>query len=90
MAQPGPAHKIPDTPGWNHYNWPQLFELLETGAITDRNTKGFHRARNLFYVAISRPQKRLAVLATQTMPQTALATAARLFGTNNVHAVTLA
>jgi len=75
--------------GWNHYNWPQLMELLETGAITAKNEKGFHRARNLFYVSISRPKKRLAVLATQTMPPPALQAAARLFGGANVHGLEL-
>jgi DNA helicase II / ATP-dependent DNA helicase PcrA len=75
--------------GWNHYNWPQLMELLETDKITTKNEKGFYRARNLFYVSISRPQKRLAVLATQTMSQTALQTASRLFGDSNVHCIEL-
>ncbi|MFW8642780.1 hypothetical protein ACOJBO_08370 [Rhizobium beringeri] len=45
--------------GSNHYKWPQLLELLETNAINSQNAGGFHRARNLFYVAISRPKKRL-------------------------------
>ncbi len=71
--------------GWNHYNWPQLLELLETNKITKKNSKGFYRARNLFYVSVSRPEKRLAVLATQIMSQTALRTAARLFGDGNIH-----
>jgi DNA helicase-2/ATP-dependent DNA helicase PcrA len=71
--------------GWNHYNWPQFLELLETSAFTDKNTKGFHRARNLFYVSVSRPKTRLAVLATQTMSPTALQAAANLFGGVNVH-----
>ena len=75
--------------GWNHYNWPQLLELLETGAITAKNEKGFHRSRNLFYVSISRPKKRLAVLATQTMTPSALQAAARLFGGANVHGLEL-
>jgi len=75
--------------GWNHYNWPQLFELLQTRAITSKNTKGYHRARNLFYVAASRPKKRLAVLATQTMSADALATAGRLFGPGNVVSLTI-
>lgn len=70
--------------GWNHYNWPKLFELLETLGLDKKNTKGYYRARNLFYVAISRPMIRLAVLATQTMSDTALATAVRLFGEDNV------
>jgi DNA helicase-2/ATP-dependent DNA helicase PcrA len=71
--------------GWNHYNWPLLLELLETGSITAKNSKGFHRARNLFYVSVSRPKRRLAVLATQTMSPTALRTAVKLFGSANVH-----
>lgn len=73
--------------GWNHYNWPQLLELLQTGAITSKNVKGFNRARNLFYVSISRPKSRLAVLATQIMSPAALKTAARLFGDENVVAL---
>jgi DNA helicase-2/ATP-dependent DNA helicase PcrA len=73
--------------GWNHYNWSQLLELLETKALNGKNTKGYYRARNLFYVSISRPMKRLAVLATQTMPDAALKTAAHLFGADNVEGI---
>ena len=68
--------------GWNHYNWPRLLELIETKALTAANTKGYYRARNLFYVSISRPMKRLAVLATQTLSNNALASATRLFDGN--------
>lgn len=75
--------------GWNHYNWPQLLELIETKALTGKNTKGYYRARNLFYVSVSRPMKRLAVLATQQMSDAALATAQRLFGSANVEALTI-
>ena len=75
--------------GWNHYNWPKLLELLETKTIPKANEKGYYRARNLFYVSISRPMKRLAVLATQTMSETALTTAERLFGTENVEELVL-
>lgn len=70
--------------GWNHYNWPQLLELIETNALNAKNTKGFYRARNLFYVSISRPMVRLAVLATQSMSDTALKGITRLFGGENV------
>jgi DNA helicase-2/ATP-dependent DNA helicase PcrA len=76
--------------GWNHYNWPQLLELVKTKALNSKNTKGFYRARNLFYVSISRPMTRLAVLATQTMPDTALATVKHLFGEDNVEELTVA
>jgi DNA helicase-2/ATP-dependent DNA helicase PcrA len=75
--------------GWNHYNWPQLLELLSTGALTSKNEKGYYRARNLFYVSVSRPKVRLAVIATQTMSATALATAEKLFGPENVVCLTL-
>lgn len=75
--------------GWNHYNWPNLMDLLNTQKITDKNTKGYHRARNLFYVAISRPKVRLAVLATQTISQTGLAAAADLFGADAVIGLTV-
>lgn len=70
--------------GWNHYNWPKLLELIETNAVTEKNMKGYYRARNLFYVSISRPMTRLAVLATQTMPDSALKAINRLFGEDNV------
>lgn len=70
--------------GWNHYNWPQLFELIHTKSLNAKNTKGFYRARNLFYVSISRPMTRLAVLATQAIPNTALEAINHLFGSSNV------
>lgn len=70
--------------GWNHYNWPQLLELIHTKALNAKNTKGFYRARNLFYVSISRPMTRLAVLATQTIPSPALEAVNHLFGAGNV------
>ena len=76
--------------GWNHYNWPQLLELIKTKELNGKNTKGFYRARNLFYVSISRPMTRLAVLATQTIPNPALEAANHLFGSNNVEELVLA
>ncbi len=76
--------------GWNHYNWPQLLELIKTKALNGKNTRGFYRARNLFYVSISRPMTRLAVLATQTMPSPALEAVNHLFGSNNVEELVVA
>jgi DNA helicase-2/ATP-dependent DNA helicase PcrA len=75
--------------GWNHYNWPKLLELFETKAINGQNQKGYYRARNLFYVSISRPMKRLAVLATQSLSPTALKSAENLFGAENVEGLHL-
>lgn len=70
--------------GWNHYNWPRFLDYLHTGNVPDKDQAGFHRARNLFYVAVSRPEKRLAVLATQTLSDNALSAAAKLFGADCV------
>ena len=75
--------------GWNHYNWPQFFELLSTGKITDKTAGGFHRCRNLFYVAVSRPKKRLAVLATQAIGNTAMEAITTLFGAESVVAMAM-
>lgn len=73
--------------GWNHYNWPKFLDYLHTGNVSAKDAAGFFRARNLFYVALSRPKSRLAVLATQTLSQNALAATARLFGNENVIAL---
>lgn len=70
--------------GWNHYNWPKFLDYLQTGKVLEKDQAGFHRARNLFYVAASRPEKRLAVLATQTLSKNALLAAEKLFGADNV------
>lgn len=75
--------------GWNHYNWPRFLELIETKALDKKNAKGFFRARNLFYVAVSRPRKKLAVLATQTLSENALKAAVGLFGCNGVERLPL-
>ncbi|MCW2240397.1 UvrD-helicase domain-containing protein [Azospirillum canadense] len=73
--------------GWNHYNWPKFLDLLHARVIPSKDQAGFLRARNLFYVALSRPKKRLAVLATQTLNQNALEATAQLFGAKNVVAL---
>ena len=70
--------------GWNHYNWPRLLEQMATGKIAAKERAGHLRARNLLYVALSRPKKRLAVLATQALSQDALNAAGNLFGIDNV------
>jgi len=75
--------------GWNHYNWPRMLEYMAPGAKpTPGHQKGFNRARNLFYVSVSRPKRRLAVLFTQTMSEKALGVLNTLFD-NKVAAVDL-
>lgn len=66
--------------GWNHYNWPRMLEYMVAGAKpTAAHQKGFNRARNLFYVSVSRPKRRLAVLFTQTMSEKSLGVLNMLF-----------
>jgi DNA helicase-2/ATP-dependent DNA helicase PcrA len=71
--------------GWNQYDFSKLLEWLEDPASvpTDRTT--YERNRNLFYVACSRPKKRLAVLFTQKLSDRALVRLTKLFGKENVH-----
>lgn len=73
--------------GWNHYNRPRMLEYMVPGVKpTAAHHKGFNRARNLFYVSVSRPKRRLAVLFTQTMSDKSLGVLNSLFD-NKVAAV---
>lgn len=73
--------------GWNQYNWPRFLGYFSTGNIPANHQAGYFRARNLLYVALSRPKQRLAVLATQALGPDALASAVKLFGEGNVIAL---
>lgn len=71
--------------GWNHYNFNQLLEWFENPGSIPADRSAFERNRNLFYVACSRPKRRLAVLFTQQLSAAALARLSILFGVDNVH-----
>ena len=74
--------------GWNLYNFNQMLELARNpGSIPSGKWDAFERARNLFYVACSRPQKRLAVLFTQELSEEALETLGIWFGQDSIHAL---
>ncbi|SPD46719.1 UvrD-helicase domain-containing protein [Cupriavidus neocaledonicus] len=70
--------------GWNQYNFGEMLELAGTQAIPAAKEEAFERNRNLFYVACSRPQKRLAVLFTQLLSPGAMVTLQNWFGANAV------
>ncbi|RZT46458.1 DNA helicase-2/ATP-dependent DNA helicase PcrA [Sphingomonas sp. BK036] len=72
--------------GWNKYNFGQMLEWLDPGPPGDK-TASFESNRNLFYVACSRPKRRLALLFTQVLSQAALAKVLDLFGAENVIAL---
>lgn len=66
--------------GWNLYNFAQFLEWSGASGVPAGKTDTYERNRNLFYVACSRPKKRLALLFTQELTPGALATLASWFG----------
>lgn len=66
--------------GWNQYNWNQFLEWAYTNNIPNDKADTFERNRNLFYVACSRPRKRLCLLFTQELSQNALNILKNWFG----------
>jgi DNA helicase-2/ATP-dependent DNA helicase PcrA len=71
--------------GWNQYDFNKLLEWLNDPGSVPADRTAFERNRNLFYVACSRPKRRLAVLFTQKLSDVALARLGTLFGGSNVH-----
>jgi DNA helicase-2/ATP-dependent DNA helicase PcrA len=65
--------------GWNQYNWNAFLEWTNGSVPTDK-IKAYERNRNLFYVACSRPKRRLALLFTQELSTTALTQLSAWFG----------
>lgn len=72
--------------GWNQYNFNQMLEWANNGIPNDKE-EAFERNRNLFYVACSRPKKKLAILFTQKLSEQALGTLGNWFGTENIHSL---
>jgi DNA helicase-2/ATP-dependent DNA helicase PcrA len=66
--------------GWNLYNFAQFLEWSGVSGVPADKADTYERNRNLFYVACSRPKKRLALLFTQELTPGALATLAIWFG----------
>lgn len=74
--------------GWNHYNWNQFLEWFPN-RFPATKADFYERNRNLFYVACSRPKKRLALLFTQELSEAALETLRSWFGEENVSPIML-
>ena len=72
--------------GWNKYNFAQMLEWMDPGPPEDK-AAFFESNRNLFYVACSRPKRRLALLFTQVLSAAALGKVSELFGEENVIAL---
>lgn len=72
--------------GWNQYNFNQFLEWAGVGVPANKEVS-FERNRNLFYVACSRPKKRLCLLFTQKLSDSALETLTRWFGRECVRSI---
>lgn len=69
--------------GWNQYNFNQFLELAGGGVPANKKA-AFERNRNLFYVACSRPKKRLCLLFTQELSDGTLETLSNWFGPETI------
>ncbi len=69
--------------GWNQYNFGQMLEWVNNG-VPKGKQDSYERNRNLFYVACSRPKKRLALLFTQKLSSSAIETLNRWYGEDRV------
>ena len=63
--------------GWNNYNWNQMLEWADN--VPANKIDAFERNRNLFYVACSRPKKRLALVFSQKLSTESLSTLKKWF-----------
>lgn len=73
--------------GWNLYNFGEMLELAGLSSVPTAKQASFERNRNLFYVACSRPKRRLALLFTQQLSNRALTTLEHWFGASAIIAV---
>lgn len=73
--------------GWNRYNFGEMLELASQPQISSAKIEAFERNRNLFYVACSRPKRRLALCFTQILTPAAMSTLARWFGQESIVAL---
>ncbi|MFZ6758150.1 UvrD-helicase domain-containing protein [Undibacterium sp. Ji50W] len=74
--------------GWNQYNFNEMLELAQDSQhVPAKRQAAYERNRNLFYVACSRPKRRLALIFTQELSAAALKTLEMWFGTETVEAI---
>ena len=74
--------------GWNNYNWNNFLSWENDGIPNDKEP-AYERNRNLFYVACSRPKKRLALLFTQVLSGSAIHTLNHWFVDKNIRDIEL-
>jgi DNA helicase II / ATP-dependent DNA helicase PcrA len=60
--------------GWNEYDFNLYLEMAGNPNLIGSRVAVYERYRNLFYVAVSRPKRRLALLFTHRLEAGAMAT----------------
>lgn len=70
--------------GWNEYDFNLYLNMVANPGLIGARTAAFERYRNLFYVAVSRPKRRLALLFTHKLDPGALATLSGWFAGNSI------
>jgi len=72
--------------GWNRYDFNKFLEFAsDENSIPNEKIEWYERNRNLFYVVCSRPMKRLAILFSQLLSDSALDTMSDWFGREKIH-----
>lgn len=70
--------------GWSKYDFPRMLDEWSTEQTKDAPDDRFIRARNLFYVTLSRARYRLALVFLKTLSSSALERLGQWFGEENV------
>jgi DNA helicase-2/ATP-dependent DNA helicase PcrA len=74
--------------GWSKYDFVQFLERAQfPDTVPVDEVEMFERNRNLFYVVCSRPKKRLAIMFTQHVSESAMRTLNNWFGADAIHAL---
>lgn len=70
--------------GWNEYDFNLYLEMAGNPGRIGSRVAAYERYRNLFYVAVSRPKRRLALLFTHRLEPGAMATLGRWFESHRI------
>ena len=65
--------------GWNEYDFNLYLKMAGNPGLIGTQTAAYERCRNLFYVAVSRPKRRLALVFTHLLEPGAMATLSAWF-----------
>jgi DNA helicase-2/ATP-dependent DNA helicase PcrA len=68
--------------GWNEYDFNLYLQMAGNPIFIGNQVEAYERYRNLFYVAISRPKRRLALLFTHRLDPGAMTTLSSWFGSD--------